>query len=106
MFRKGVFVLGLAGCAAFGFGFATVAVADVPAVPPASTVGMTESAAKGELSDGGYSPKVISRNGGGPNCVVFNQSSVTDYNDWVDDGGGTDSDDDAYTVFLSVNCTK
>ncbi|MET4046328.1 MULTISPECIES: hypothetical protein [unclassified Rhodococcus (in: high G+C Gram-positive bacteria)] len=104
MFKKSVFVLGLTGCAAFGFG--AVAVADVPIVPPASTVGMTLSAAKGVLADGGYSPKVISRNGGGPNCVVFNQVAVTHYDDWATYRTGKGSDDDKYAVYLSVNCTK
>ncbi|WP_186629084.1 hypothetical protein [Rhodococcus sp. BP22] len=104
MFKKGVFVLGLTGCAAVGFG--AVAVADVPIVPPASTVGMTVSEARGVLADGGYSPKVISRNGGGPNCVVFNQVAVTQYADWAAYRTGKGSDDDKYAVYLSVKCSK
>lgn len=89
-------------------GFASAAIAAVPSVPPPSTVGLGESEAKAELIEGGFTPLVISRNGGGANCYVFNQVAVTDYNKWLEDAetSGTFADDDEYTVFLSVNCTS
>lgn len=106
MFKRVLIV----GCAVLGVSMASLAtaVADVPTLPPDSTVGLGEAEAKAALEAGGYTPFVISRHGGGAECVVFNQVSVTDYNQWVEDSetSGTYSDDDEYTVFLAVNCTS
>ena len=106
MFGKGSLVV-LSVCAV-AIGLAGAATAAVPTLPPESTVGLGESEAEAELEDAGYSPYVISRHGGGGECVVFNQVSVTDYNRWTEDSetSGTFSDDDEYTIFLSVNCTS
>ncbi|WP_125458631.1 PASTA domain-containing protein [Rhodococcus sp. 1168] len=95
MFKKTMCAVGFAGCGLLGF--AAVAHAG-PLVPPPNVVGMSESEARGVLADDGYKPKVISRNGGGPNCVVFHQSSVTDFAYRQND------DEDVYRVYLAVNC--
>lgn len=95
MFKKGMCVIGFAGCGLLGFG--AVAHAE-PLVPPPNVVGMSESEARGVLADDGYKPTVISKNGGGPNCEVFHQSSVTDFADHQND------DKDEYRVYLAVNC--
>lgn len=97
--------LGVA-CIACGMavGASWTAAAAIPILPPPSTVGLAEDEAIAELEGGGYSPWVISRNGGGPECVVFNQSAVSDYKQIIKDGDIYE-DDDEYTVFLAVNCT-
>ncbi|ORI13819.1 hypothetical protein BJD99_11840 [Rhodococcus sp. 1163] len=95
MFKRSMCVIGFAGCGLLGFG--AVAHAE-PRVPPPNVVGMSESEARGVLADDGYKPKVISKNGGGPNCVVFHQSAVTDL------AGYQNDDEDVYRVYLAVNC--
>lgn len=104
--RRCVVVLGVSCSALFISG--VVAHAAIPLLPPASTVGESESDAVDELSGSGYSPRVISRSGGGPDCVVFNQIAVSDYNRAIEDfdSPGTYDDDDEYVVFLAVECTN
>ena len=95
MLKKCMFVFGMIGCLAFGF----VAVGNADErVPAPRVVGMSESEAKGVLSVAGYKSIVISKNGGGPDCVVFNQVNVTDRK------VQSDPDDDVSQVYLSVNC--
>ncbi|MGB7237687.1 MAG: hypothetical protein WBD41_17125 [Rhodococcus sp. (in: high G+C Gram-positive bacteria)] len=86
-------------------GFASAATAAVPRTPPASVVGLAEDEAIAELIDGGYTPRVISRHGGGPECIVFNQVAVTDPKQIIKDAEIYE-DDDEYSVLLAVNCTS
>lgn len=97
MLKKCMFVFGMIGCLALGF--VSVGNAD-ERLPAPNVVGLSESEARGVLAVAGYESTVISKNGGGPDCVVFNQVNVTDRKDL------SDPDDDESQVYLSVNCLQ